>query len=126
MLLDFLDTSRDGYINFSEFLVGIRGQPNEARQAVIKQAFDKFDTYSRGVVVASELEQSFCANDHPGIKEGTCTINDVFIQFLATFGDKFNDGTIAWEDWCDHYAAVSAQVQSDDVFCSLMRTTWQL
>jgi Ca2+-binding EF-hand superfamily protein len=27
-LLDYLDTNDDGFVNFDEFLVGIRGKPN--------------------------------------------------------------------------------------------------
>ena len=28
VLLDFLDTNDDGFVNYDEFLVGIRGKPN--------------------------------------------------------------------------------------------------
>ena len=124
MLLDYLDTSKDGYIDYHEFLVGVRGQPNEARHKAIQTAFAKFDAYNRGCVTQQDLENAFQCPGHPGVQAGECTINDVFIQFLGTFGDKFTDGTIAWNDWLDHYSAVSAQVQSDDHFCSLMSETW--
>jgi Ca2+-binding EF-hand superfamily protein len=30
-LLDYLDTNDDGFVNFDEFLVGIRGKPNPSR-----------------------------------------------------------------------------------------------
>lgn len=30
-LLAYLDTNEDGYVNFDEFLVGIRGKPNQKR-----------------------------------------------------------------------------------------------
>ena len=30
-LLDYLDTNEDGFVNFDEFLVAIRGRPNEKR-----------------------------------------------------------------------------------------------
>ena len=35
ILIDALDTDQDGTVNYDEFLVGIRGCPNEKRQAVI-------------------------------------------------------------------------------------------
>lgn len=31
VLLDYLDTDRDGFVNYDEFLVGIRGKPNAKR-----------------------------------------------------------------------------------------------
>lgn len=30
-LLDYLDTGDDGFVNYDEFLVGIRGKPNQKR-----------------------------------------------------------------------------------------------
>ena len=30
-LLDYLDTSKDGFVSFNEFLIGVRGVPNEVR-----------------------------------------------------------------------------------------------
>lgn len=31
ILLDFFDTDKDGYVNYDEFLKGIRGKPNARR-----------------------------------------------------------------------------------------------
>ena len=28
VLLDYLDTDKDGYVNYNEFLYGLRGKPN--------------------------------------------------------------------------------------------------
>ena len=125
-LLEYLDTSKDGYVDFNEFLLGVRGSPSEARQKVIDAAFEKFDIYKVGNISATELAQVFDCPDHPQVQAGDCTVNDVFVQFLACFGDKNNNGMISRDSWNDHYAAVSAQVQSDDVFCQLMTSTWKL
>jgi hypothetical protein len=54
------------------------------------------------------------------------TSHDVFIEFLATFGDKHGSGGISRDQWNDHYAAVSAQIENDSLFVSLMVTTWRL
>lgn len=55
VLLDFLDTNEDGFVNYDEFLVGIRGKPNQRRQALIDKAFFKFDTYGIGRIIAADL-----------------------------------------------------------------------
>ena len=88
LLLDYLDTSKDGYIDYREFLAGVRGSPSEARCAAIEAAFKKFDNYGAGEVVVTELGQVFSCPDHPAVKSGECTVNDVFVQFLSTFGSK--------------------------------------
>jgi hypothetical protein len=54
------------------------------------------------------------------------TTHDVFVEFLATFGDKNGDGKITGDQWLDHYAAVSAQIENDSHFVQLMVTTWSL
>jgi len=50
----------------------------------------------------------------------------VFVEFLATFGEKGGNGRISRDHWNDHYAAVSAQIENDSHFVSLMVTTWRL
>jgi hypothetical protein len=54
------------------------------------------------------------------------TVNDVFTQFLACFGDKHNNGMITLAEWRDYYSAVSAQIENDSHFFDLMTTTWRL
>ena len=35
ILLEYLDTSKDGFVDFNEFIVGVRGEPNETRRNCI-------------------------------------------------------------------------------------------
>ena len=35
LLLEYLDTNKDGVVSYDEFLYGIRGAPNATRQAII-------------------------------------------------------------------------------------------
>ena len=50
LLLEYLDLNGDGYVNFDEFLVGIRGKPNSKRQTFIDKAFFKFDRNGSGTI----------------------------------------------------------------------------
>ena len=50
-----LDTDGDGSVNFNEFLTGIRGTPNEGRQAFIDAAYCKFDANGDGAINAQDL-----------------------------------------------------------------------
>jgi Ca2+-binding EF-hand superfamily protein len=49
------DKDSDGYVNFTDFLIGIRGIPNEKRQEVIDNAFAKFDKEGFGVIDTRDL-----------------------------------------------------------------------
>ena len=126
ILLEHLDTSKDGYVNYDEFLLGIRGRPNATRQEVIDRAFSKFDIFGENAVYAKELQHVFTAPNHPKIISGEMTTYDVFVDFFSTFGDKHGNGRIERDQWNDHYAAVSAQIENDSHFVSLMVTTWRL
>ena len=43
VILKFFEKDKDGMINFTEFLIALRGKPNDRRQAIIDKAFLKFD-----------------------------------------------------------------------------------
>ena len=86
-LLEYLDTSKDGFVNFNEFLIGVRGTPNATRQEVIDRAFNKFDIFGENVVYSKELQHAFNAPNHPKVITGEMTTHDVFVDFFATFGD---------------------------------------
>lgn len=54
------------------------------------------------------------------------TEDEVFLEFLANFGDRNRDGKIQRDEWNDYYAAVSASIDNDDHFVQLMITAWKL
>lgn len=126
ILLDYLDTNQDGYVNFDEFLVGLRGKPNEIRQDIINKAFHKFDKDGSGVVNSADLQGVFNCDLHPKVQNGEMTVDEVFTQFLAQFGDKNGDGMITKSEWDDYYAAVSSNVDNDDHFVDIIRAAWKL
>ena len=125
-LLSHFDTDHDGSVNFDEFLVAIRGQLNATRQAVVNAAFAKFDADGSGVVTAADLRVCYSTNAHPKVISGEITEDEAYLEFLANFGDKNNDGRITHTEWNDYYAAVSASIDNDDHFVELMRAAWKL
>ena len=68
----------------------------------------------------------FDCSKHPKVVSGDMTHEEVFVEFLACFGDKNKDGTITRAEWNDYYAAVSASVDNDEHFVGLMRSAWKL
>ena len=63
--LETLDTNGDGFVDFNEFLRGIRGEPNEVRKEVIDRAFAKFDADGCGTVNGADLATCYDASQHP-------------------------------------------------------------
>lgn len=54
------------------------------------------------------------------------TDEEVFTEFLASFGDRNGDGIITKAEWNDYYASVSANIDNDEHFCQLMARAWNL
>ena len=126
LLIEALDTDKDGHVNYDEFLVGIRGKPNERRQAYIDKAFLKFDHDGNGRITTADLAPVFNCDFHPKVQSGEMTAQEVFTEYLSCFGDKNGDGQITKAEWNDYYAAVSSSVDNDDHFCNLMVAAWKL
>lgn len=126
ILLSHLDTNKDGVVSYDEFLCGLRGSPNETRQEIINQCFHKFDADGNGTVTSADLRVVYDTSQHPKVMSGEMTDEEVFVQFLASFGDRNGDGVITKQEWDDYYAAVSANIDNDSHFIALMRNAWKL
>jgi len=119
MLLQFLDKDSDGYCNFDEFLVGIRGRPNIRRQAIIDKGFLRFDKEGTGYVNITDVRSIFNCSKHPKVIAGEMSEEQVFALFLKNFNDC-GEGKIDRKEWNDYYSAVSSQIDNDDHFVLLL------
>lgn len=50
-----MDTNDDGFVDYNEFLIGVRGKPNVKRQTFIDKAYFKFDKDGDGFITAADL-----------------------------------------------------------------------
>ena len=107
--MQYFDTDGDGNINFDEFLVGIR-----------------VSLTSYCPMEAADLKGVYNCSFHPKVISGEMTEDQVFLEFLANFGDRNKDGRISRQEWNDYYSAVSASIDNDDHFFQLMKTAWKL
>ena len=79
ILLNHLDTNKDGVVSYDEFLFGLRGAPNETRQEIINQAFAKFDADGNGTVTSADLRVVYDTSNHPKVRSGEMTDEEVFV-----------------------------------------------
>ena len=93
---------------------------------MVDAAFIKFDLDGSGQVTANDLRSVYSCNLHPKVISGDITEDEAFLEFLSSFGDKNNDGTITKAEWDDYYSAVSSSVDSDDEFVLMMVNAWKL
>lgn len=126
IIVQYFDKDIDGSVNFEEFLICIRGCPNQTRQEVIDKAFKKFDKRHDGYVDRRDLKGVFNASSHPKVYRGEMTKDQVFDEFLKNFNDHTGEGLIDQYEWNDYYSAVSEAVNSDEHFIKILEDVWQL
>jgi Ca2+-binding EF-hand superfamily protein len=85
------DRDGSGEISYDEFLRTIRGEMNEFRAAIAKRAYAAMDTDGSGQVDINDIRQTYNAKQHPDVKAGKKTEDEILMEFLDTFEDHFCD-----------------------------------
>ena len=66
-------------------IVNIRGALNPFRKAIIKKAFDKIDADHNGTLEVNDIKQFYNAKNHPDVRSGKKTEDEILLDFLETF-----------------------------------------
>ena len=132
-LFQAFDINRDGTIQYDEFLRMIRGDLSEHRRRLVEKAFQKLDRDGSGVVEVSDLQGVYNAKKHPAVIEGRKTEEQVLGEFLETFEQHHNvmadnprDFRVTLEEFIEYYTNVSASIDDDMYFSSMMNAAWNL
>lgn len=110
---------------------------NPTRKEFVKKAFNKMDGNRNAVLEIDDIRQSYNAANHPDVKSGKKTEDEVLQEFLETFeahrqmtkGDtmsKKGDGKVTLNEFMDYYSNISASIDDDDYFILMMTNSWNL
>lgn len=98
------------------------------RKDLIKRVFQKLDFNENGYIDIDDVRKSYNAKQHPDVRAGKKTEEEVLQEFLETFeahramnsqNDKFSkqgDGQITLPEFFDYYSNVSASIDNDEYF----------
>lgn len=129
------DRDGSGTITFDEFLRAIRGEMNDFRKNFCKKAYAIMDSDHSGELDINDIRQTYNAKQHPDVKSGKKTEDEILGEFLDTFEDHFasikghedaRDGKITLEEWFEYYNNVSMSIDEDKYFEAMMNSTWNL
>jgi Ca2+-binding EF-hand superfamily protein len=132
---DIFDRDGSGSISYDEFLRSIRGQMNEGRKALCKTAYSIMDSDRSGQLDINDIRQTYNAKQHPDVKAGKKTEDEILLEFLDTFEDHFcdmkgqedaRDGKISMPEWLEYYNNVSMSIDNDEYFTLMMTNAWNL
>jgi Ca2+-binding EF-hand superfamily protein len=129
------DRDGSGKISYDEFLRSIRGSMNPRRVALAKKAYNIMDSDKSGQLDINDIRQTYNAKQHPDVKSGKKTEDEVLGEFLDTFEDHYcdmagqadsRDGIITMPEWLEYYNNVSMSIDNDEYFELMMNNTWNL
>jgi Ca2+-binding EF-hand superfamily protein len=131
----FRITDRDGsgQIDYDELLRTVRGPMNDFRKALVHQAWRKLDRDGSGVVDVDEIREMYSARQHPAVRSGKKTEDEVLGEFLETFEMHHNirdrsqlDHRVTREEFEEYYNNISGSIDDDRYFEEMMNTAWRL
>jgi Ca2+-binding EF-hand superfamily protein len=126
------DRDGQGSIDYDEFLRQIRGEMNERRKKIALQAFDKMDKDGNGVLEINDIKYVYNAKNHPEVRAGKKSEEEVFGEFLETFETHHNilkgnrDRRVTKDEWIEYYNNVSMSIDDDGYFETMMVNAWKL
>lgn len=134
-MFTIFDRDGSGEISYDEFLRTIRGEMNSFRKSIAMKAYKIMDSDKSGQLDINDIRQTYNAKQHPDVKAGKKTEDEILSEFLDTFEDHFcdmqghadsRDGKITPEEWCEYYNNVSMSIDDDAYFELMMNNTWNL
>ena len=133
-LFNCCDVNRDGRISYDEFLRVVIGEMNQNRIALVRKAFEKLDRNRNGVIDLEDMKNIYNAKQHPDVKIGKKTEEEVLIEFLDTFEMHYSllhpgsrgDQIITFDEFVEYYNNVSMSIEDDRYFELMMTNAWNL
>jgi len=48
------------------------------------------------------------------------------MEFMSLWDTQVKDGTVTFDEFCDYYKDISASVDTDEEFCTIIDCAWKL
>ena len=127
------DLNKDGNVNFDEFLRRVVGEMNDFRRNLVYQAFCKLDRDGSGNVTKADITGTYDASQHPEVREGKKTEEEVLTDFLDTFEIHSSllhpgqyDHSVTFDEFTEYYNNISCNIDGDEYFEHMIKTAWKL
>ena len=128
------DRDESDLIDYDEFVRGVVGEMNDFRKNIAKKAFKKMDKNNNGKIELDDIRNVYNAKHHPDVKSGKRVEDEILAEFLDTFEYHFNllndnkskDRSITMEEWIEYYNNISASIDEDKYFETMMNNAWNL
>ena len=125
-IFSYFDRDGNGFVDITEFLVGIRGDLNDRRKKMIRMAFDILDTDGSGYITVEEIADVYDVSQNPDVTMGKKTEKEALLEFMGQWEGGDKDGVVTYEEFEDYYKEISAGIDDDEYFELMIRNAWRI
>ncbi len=126
LLFNSFDRDGNGQLSYHEFLVAIRGPIPSTRLQLVRQAFRVLDKTGTNSINTDDVRHVYDPSSHPDVIDGKISEDEALRQFLDAFDSGDKDGLVSFEEFLEYYTNLSASIENDYEFGSMLRTAWNL
>jgi len=130
-IFNYMDYDKSGEINYDEFLRNIKGEMNEARMKNVIEVFERLDKDKNGFLTLEDIKDLYNAKQHPDVKTGKKTEDDILMEFLETFEQHHatmtktaKDKRVSLNEFIEYYNNISCSIDDDRYFEMMMNNCW--
>jgi Ca2+-binding EF-hand superfamily protein len=132
-LFTMFDRDGNGQISYDELLRGVIGEMNPFRQKMVERVFQKLDKNGNGTIEVDDIKGVYNAKNHPDVKLGKKTEDEILADFLDTFEMHYSlnhpnsrDSSITLGEFIEYYNNISMSIDDDRYFDLMMTNAWNL
>jgi Ca2+-binding EF-hand superfamily protein len=136
-LFNYFDKEGSGFIDYDDFVNGVCSNLNKFRRDVLKQVFRKLDSEEKGYVTVYQLRHEYNPTEHPLVRQGKRSEDEVLAEFLDVLEYHFNlliekndddsdvnDIKVDFDDFCNFYKNISVCIDDDKYFEVMVLSEW--
>ena len=127
----YCDIDRSGGVSVEEIIKRLRGEMNRERKELVVNAFEHLDKDGDSKVYVETLKKEFNPNEHPDVKSGKCSSEEVYYDFLDSFEShhevftgNLKSKVVSDEEFIEYYSCVSATIQDERYFQQCLKSVW--
>lgn len=79
-----------------------------------------------GKVTLDDIAKLYTVASQPEVANGSKSEHEVYMEFMSLWDTQVKDGTVTFDEFCDYYRDVSASVDTDEEFCTIVTAAWKL
>jgi hypothetical protein len=79
-----------------------------------------------GRVTLDDIAKLYTVASQPEVASGSKSEHEVYMEFMSLWDTQVKDGCVTFDEFCDYYRDISASVDTDEEFVTIVTGAWKL